>query len=151
MIMEPWGPILGIWLLVWSDELSSCTTLRMWLLPCLFVIGYIGLIFLLLLVFLVCLFKLLCAGSSSDPPAIIRLAGDLLCGFLKDLSPSPTWDGSLCKPSFMPPISMTEGDYLSCIIDPSFLGSWSGSIDLSPSMLLFSIGLSLLVRLMLSE
>jgi hypothetical protein len=50
----------------------------------------------------------------------------------------------------MPPISITDGLCFICFIVPSFLGSWSGSKDLSPSILLISIGLSSLVLLLFS-
>lgn len=73
--------------------------------------------------------------------------------FLSDLSPSPALEGSLCIPS-LPPISTTDGLGLICLTGtmfPSFLDSWSGSRDLSPSIELTSLGFSDLVLLTLAE
>jgi hypothetical protein len=58
---------------------------------------------------------------------------------LLDFCPSPEL-ASLSMPPSLLPISITDGLYFIYFITtaealPSFLGSWSGSIDLSPSML----------------
>ena len=145
--------------LSWPDELSSCTTFNIcfWPPTAPFGIGYIGLIFLWERVCLLSRFRLrllLWPRSSSEwsVPRFgwaglpgIRVFGLLLWEpLLNEASLSPAYDGSLCiPPSLSPPISITDGLYLTCLIaDPSFLGSWSGSSDFSPSMLFTSLGFS---------